>query len=167
MDIRIDDLTGAEVRALLEEHLEEMRAITPAGFVHALGVDALRGPAVTFWSAWEGGELAGCAALMELGPHAAEVKSMRTAARWRRRGVASLLLRHLIDEARARGYESLYLETGATEAFAGARALYARHGFETCEAFGSYAADGHSYFMRYRLRASPPSPGPAGQPASD
>jgi putative acetyltransferase len=152
MHIRLDDLTGPEVRALLEAHLADMHAISPPGSVHALDVDALRAPDVTFWSAWSDDELAGCAALRAIDEQTGEIKSMRTAPAWRRRGVAAALLEHLMGEARARGYTGLVLETGATEHFAPARALYTRYGFEKCDPFGEYLDHPHSFFMRRPLR---------------
>ncbi len=149
--IRVDDLSGDAVLHLLQEHLREMTDVTPPGHVHALDLDGLRAPDVTFWSAWEDDELVGCAALKHLGDDTGEIKSMHTAAAHRRRGVAALLVEHVVREARARGYHALFLETGATTSFAAARALYERHGFQECGPFGSYAPDGHSTFMRKRL----------------
>ena len=151
MDIRIDDLTGAAVTRLLSEHLEHMRAITPEGSVYAHDLSRLRSPDVTFWTAWNGAELLGCAALKELDRESGEVKSMRTTQEWRRRGVAEALLGHLVEEALRRGYTDLYLETGATQKFEAARTLYAKHGFEACGPFGEYGDDAHSFFMRRRL----------------
>jgi putative acetyltransferase len=151
LDIREDDLAGPEIRELLREHLADMRAITPEGSVHAFDLDRLRGPDVTFWSARDGGRVIGCAALRHLDATSGEIKSMRTDAAWKRRGVASALLRHLLQVARGRGYEQVFLETGATEAFAAARALYARHGFEATGPFSDYRNDPHSHFMRLGL----------------
>ena len=37
----VDDLAGPEIRALLDEHLENMRAISPPESVHALDLEAL------------------------------------------------------------------------------------------------------------------------------
>ncbi len=128
-----------------------MRRITPAGSVYALDLERLRSPDITFWSAWEADEIIGCAALKELDATSGEIKSMRTADAWRRRGVATALLLHVLSEAGRRGYALVYLETGATEAFASARAFYARHGFEACGRFGDYTDDPHSFFMSKRL----------------
>lgn len=153
LDIRPDDLTGDEIARFLFEHLANMRSITPEGSVYAHDVERLRAPDVTFWSAWEGAELVGCAALKELDPRSGEIKSMRTAEAWRRRGVGAALVRHIETEASSRGYTCLYLETGATDRFDAARALYAKHGFEPCGAFGDYRDDPHSFFMRKLLRS--------------
>ena len=151
LEIRLDDLRGAPVAALLREHLAEMHVHSPPESVHALDLDALRAPGISFWTAWEGEELLGCAALRALVGRAGEIKSMRTAARHRGRGVADALLRHVLDEARRRGYRRLSLETGSMAHFEPARRLYARHGFVPCGPFGDYVEDRHSLFMTRAL----------------
>ena len=151
MEIRVDELTGAEITALLEEHLANMHAITPLESVHALPVEGLRSPDVSFWSVWENGELLGCGALKELDRHHGEVKSMRTVAKHLRKGVARTLLDHIIDEATRRGYQRLSLETGAMAEFSPARELYARAGFTECAPFADYIEDPNSVFMTLSL----------------
>ena len=151
MQIREDDLTGTRITGFLREHLENMFEITPPESVHALGLDALRAPDITFWSVWEGDDLLGCGALKELDPENGEVKSMRTALAHRGKGVASRVLEHVLQEARRRGYERLYLETGAMPEFAPARALYLRYGFEVCGPFADYGDDPNSVFMTRRV----------------
>ncbi|WP_067547527.1 GNAT family N-acetyltransferase [Nocardia crassostreae] len=151
MRIVLDDLTGSEVIALLESHVAEMFEHSPEDSVHALDLEGLRKPEVTFWSVREGEELAGCGAVKELDPTHGEIKSMRTAANFRGQGVASLLLDHILDEARARGYERLSLETGAPEFFAPAVRLYERHGFTRCAPFADYVEDPYSIFMTRAL----------------
>ena len=147
MDIRLDDLRGPEIRALLEEHLENMRSISPPESVHALDLEALRRPEISFYTVWSGGELLGCGALKELDPRHGEIKSMRTANAHRRRGVARVVLTHLLREAERRGYERLSLETGSQAAFEPARSLYARFGFERCGPFEGYLEDPNSVFF--------------------
>jgi putative acetyltransferase len=147
MRIQADDLRGAQIQALLHEHLRSLRLLSPPGSVHALDLVALRRPQITFWTAWEGDELLGCGALKLLAPGHGDVKSMRTAAAHLRRGVARGLLAHIVDEARRRGLARLSLETGAGAAFEPAHALYASFGFERCEPFGDYRPDPHSVFM--------------------
>lgn len=151
MVIRVDDLGGPEVRGLLEEHLRNMRQISPPESVHALDLDALRRPEITFWTAWAGGELLGCGALKELDAGHGEIKSMRTAAAHRRRGVAAAILRHILAEARRRSYRRLSLETGSQPAFAPARQLYLAFGFAPCEPFAGYTADPNSTFLALDL----------------
>ena len=147
MDIRIDDLTGDAVARLLSEHHEEMHEHSPPESIHALDLDGLRAPDVTFWSAWVDGALAGCGALKELDSSHGEIKSMRTTYSHRRQGVAAKILQHILDEAASRSYTRLSLETGSMEAFAPARNLYERVGFEICGPFADYMSDPNSVFM--------------------
>jgi putative acetyltransferase len=147
MEIREDDLSGIETVRLLEGHLENMKQITPPESVHALGVEGLRSPEITVWSAWDGDVLLGCGALRALGPQSGEIKAMRTDEAHRRKGVGSRILEHMIGEARRRGYRRLYLETGAMPEFAAGRALYTRYGFESRGPFGDYKDDPNSVFM--------------------
>ncbi len=151
MNIRIDDLTNTKVHALLQEHLDDMYATSPPESVHALDLTALRKPNITFWSAWLDDELLGCGALKQLSANMGEIKSMRTANQFRRRGIAAAVLRHIIQEASQRGYQRLYLETGSMAFFEPARQLYLRHGFETCGPFEGYVEDPNSVFMTMKL----------------
>ena len=160
VDLRIceDDVTDARVVTLLGEHLSDMRQITPPESVHALDVGDLRATEVTFWSGWQGDDLVGCGALKQLDSRHGEIKSMRTSAGHRRKGIAAQILEYIIEEGRRRGYHSLSLETGATKAFEPARSLYARYGFEPCGPFGEYGNDPHSVFMTKALVGSAPTP---------
>lgn len=151
MSIGPDDPLRPDVLALLEEHLRDMYATSPAESVHALDAVALVAPTMTFWTLREDGVVLGAAALKEIDPTHGEIKSMRTAATARRRGVAGRLLDHLISEAVARGYLRLSLETGTQEFFAPARALYLSRGFEPCGPFEGYVEDPHSAFFSRRL----------------
>jgi putative acetyltransferase len=128
-----------------------MHLHSPPESVHALDLEGLRAADVTFWSVWDGDALVGCGALKELAPDHGELKSMRTAASHLRRGVAAAVLEHIVGVARGRGYRRLSLETGSAEAFAPARALYARFGFQFCGPFGDYGDDPHSVFMTRTL----------------
>lgn len=152
MHIEIDDLRRPEIHALLNEHLSNMYELSPPESVHALDLDALRQPDITFWSAWEGSQLLGIGALKQLGPKHGEIKSMRTPASQRRRGAGRALLAHIIDVARARGYGRLSLETGSMEAFKPAQRLYQSHGFDYCGPFEGYIEDPHSTFMTLELK---------------
>ena len=147
MLIRLDDLSGPEVRALLEEHLQSMHTLSPPESVHALDLSALRSPDITFWTVWSQNQLLGCGALKALSAKHGEVKSMRTATTHRRRGVARAMLSHIIGEATARQYERLSLETGSMQAFEPAQKLYAGFGFEYCGPFADYIEDPNSVFM--------------------
>ena len=151
MKIVIDDLKGPEIAALLEEHLRDMEIHSPPESRHALNLDGLRKPDVSFWSAWENGQLVGCGALKKLDLHHAEIKSMRTATAHLRKGVATQMLEHILNEARKGGYRRISLETGAMDAFQPARALYSRFGFTYCEPFAEYSEDRNSVFMTRQL----------------
>ena len=142
-----DDLSDPKVHALLNTHLSAMYATSPPESVHALDLGELRSPDVTLWTAWDGDDLMGCAALKALDDTHGEVKSMRTARAYLRQGVASAILRHIIAEARRRGYTRLSLETGSMDFFAPAHQLYRSFGFTTCEPFGAYKPDPNSTFM--------------------
>jgi putative acetyltransferase len=147
MKIIVDDLSGPQVAAFLDAHIEEMRSITPPESKHALDLDGLRRPEITFWSVMDGDALVGCGAIKRLDAGHAEVKSMRTAPVRKRSGVASLLLAHIITEAKRMGCSRLSLETGATEFFLPARRLYEKFGFEYCDPFADYKPDPNSAFM--------------------
>ena len=138
MQIRVDDLAGAEIRTLLAEHLDNMRRLSAPESVHALDLRALLKPEITFWTVWSGSELLGCGALKEMTSTHGEVKSMRTASAHRRKGVGRAMLQHIIAEARRRCYARLSLETGSTEQFAAANRLYEKNGFERSGPFGDY-----------------------------
>jgi len=151
MRIALDDLSGPEIARFLDEHVQQMRSISPPESVHALDLDALRKPEITFWSIRDGDALVGCGAIKRLDAGHAEVKSMRTTSARKRSGIASLLLEHIITEAKHRGFARLSLETGAEEFFLPARKLYEKFGFDYCEPFADYKPDPHSVFMTRKL----------------
>jgi putative acetyltransferase len=183
VNVSPDSPARDDVLRLLDEHLTDMFATSPAESVHALDHTALLAPTITFWTARDDdGTLLGCCALSRLdgsdgadgadgadGPDGAygEIKSMRTAGPARGRGVASALLDAVLAEARRREYPRVSLETGAEDYFAPARRLYARHGFVECGPFGAYVLDPHSVFMTLELPAGRPDerPATAGAPA--
>ncbi|GAA3151811.1 GNAT family N-acetyltransferase [Streptomyces rameus] len=147
MNISVDDLSGSEIIDFLDAHVKEMRSITPLESKHALDLEGLRKPEVTFWTIKDGEALVGCGAIKRLDADHAEIKSMRTDPSRKRSGIASKLLAHIIAEARLMGYSRLSLETGATDFFAPARALYEKFGFEYCAPFADYKEDPNSAFM--------------------
>lgn len=154
MDIVENDLTGYEIVKLLEEHLQDMYATSPAESVHALDIEALKHPSITFWSAHIDGQLVGCVALKEHNKQLAEIKSMRTATYARKQGVASQLLKHVIGIAKQRKYSELSLETGSMTFFQPARNLYQNYGFSYCSPFADYQPDPNSKFMTLSLVSS-------------
>lgn len=147
MEIRTGGLDHPAVVSLLQEHLQGMAQLSPPESIHALDIDGLRQPQITFWSAWKGDELMGCGALKQLDAAHGEIKSMRTASRHLRKGVAATMLEHILDEAQRRAYTQVSLETGAMQGFEPARALYARYGFRSCGPFADYTDDPNSVFM--------------------
>jgi len=151
MEIRLDNLRSPEVIGLLNEHLHSMAQHSPPESVHALDLDGLRQPEVSFWSAWDGVELLGCGAIKQLDATHGEIKSMRTASAHLRKGVAAALLQHIMVESGKRRYRRLSLETGSAPAFAPARSMYTRFGFVPCEPFADYVPDPHSVFMTRTL----------------
>ncbi len=154
MRIEVDDLSRAEIHALLEEHVRNMRAISPPESVHALDLDRLRTPDITFWSVWDDGTLLGCGALKELDSLHGEIKSMRTPDALRGRGAARAMLAHIIRVAQWRGYTRLSLETGAQAPFKAAHTLYESAGFVRCGPFGDYTDDPNSVYMTRAIDAT-------------
>ncbi|GAA4162076.1 GNAT family N-acetyltransferase [Gryllotalpicola daejeonensis] len=153
MIIAVDDPKAVDVLELLAEHLRDMHATSPAESVHALDPNALAHPSITFWSARDAqtDELLGVGALKQHDDALGELKSMRTSAAARGRGVASAVLGAILAEARRRGIRELKLETGTEDYFAPARALYAKHGFVSCAPFADYTDDPHSAYFALAL----------------
>ena len=149
--IELDDLSRVAVLGLLEEHLRNMYELSPPEKVFAFDASKLKAPGVTFWTAWNGESLLGCAALKEISATEGEIKSMRTPTSLRKTGAGRALLNHIIDVARSRGYHALYLETGCHPAFLPAQTLYRSAGFAVCGPFGTYRENGNSVFMSLRL----------------
>ncbi len=149
MDVQIieDDLSGEAIRALVALHLSGMHAHSPACKIHALPVERLRQPGVTFYSAWAGDDLAGMGAIRELDASHGELKSMRVAPAWLGKGIGEAVRMHLLDAARTRGYSRVSLETGRGPAFEPAIGLYRKHGFVNCDAFADYVLDDFSQCM--------------------
>ncbi|MCE2841580.1 MAG: GNAT family N-acetyltransferase [Novosphingobium sp.] len=146
-----DDLTGPEIAALLRLHLDEMHQRSPPESVHAMPIERLRQPDVTFFSAWDGARLAACGAIKHLADDHGELKSMRAHPDYRGQGAGKAILLHLLGEAQARGYGRVSLETGRPEPFLPARRLYERHGFTECPPFADYTEDPFSICMTKTL----------------
>lgn len=144
----------SDLRRLVMDHFEEMIATSAPETSHALQVDRLEQADITLFSVRKDDVLLACGALKELDSHTGEVKTMRTVAEARGLGIGGLMLDHLISVARARGYDTVYLETGSEDFFGPARAMYAGRGFHHCGPFGDYQVDPHSVFMSLRLADS-------------
>jgi putative acetyltransferase len=147
-----DDLSGEAIRALVALHLSGMQANSPACKVHALPVEKLRQPDVTFYSAWVGKSLAGMGAIRQIDSGHGELKSMRVASDWLGKKIGEAMLLHLLAEARHRGYTRVSLETGRGPAFEPALGLYRKHGFVNCEAFADYVLDDFSQCLTLQLK---------------
>lgn len=146
-DIRPGDFADPRVRALLEHHYAENRAVSPPESCHVLDYSAMQVPEIRFFTLWEGEDLLGMGALKQIDAEVGEVKAMRTIPDAKRRGVGSAVVRRVMEEARALGLKRLYLETGSFEYFRPARELYLRHGFTECPPFAGYKPDPNSTFM--------------------
>ena len=145
--ISIDDPRAPDVGAMLDRHLAFNNAHSPPEDVHALDVDGLLDPSVTFFSVRRNGELLGVGALKQIDTLRAELKSMHVAETARGGGIGRALVEHLIAVARQRGLRRVSLETGSMAAFAPARALYASAGFRPCGPFDPYLPSPNSAFM--------------------
>jgi putative acetyltransferase len=144
---RTDDLSGVATQALIERHLHGMHENSPPESVHALDLDKLRQPGVTFWSGWDGDQIAVMGALKRIDVVRGEIKSMRVADAYLGKGAGRAMLEHVMREARAMGMTSLWLETGSTAAFQPALKLYESAGFTRCGPFEGYVDDPFSVFM--------------------
>ncbi len=151
MHVALDDPRRSDVVALLEAHLAFAAATSPPEDVHALDLDGLLAPTVSFYSLRDDGVLLAIGALQQVDAWHVEVKSMHTPSAFRGRGFARVMLDHLVAEARARGCARISLETGSVAEFAPARALYVAAGFVACEPFASYLPSPHSTFMTREL----------------
>ncbi|SRR5258708_29375135 len=146
-----NDLESLDVQYLVELHYAELRSISPPEACHVLPAVSLSDPAVTVWSAREAGALVGVGALKQLTHDHGEVKSMRTASAALGRGIGRAMLRHIIAEARSRGYKRLSLESGNTEPFKAALRLYASEGFRPWGPFADYNDTQFSSFLTRNL----------------
>ncbi len=151
MHIKIDDLQGPEIHALLQEHVRNLALHSPPESCHALDINALRHSDITFWTAWSdqssSAQLLGCGAIKQLDAQHAELKSMRTDAAHLQKGVAQAILSHILQVAKQRGYKRISLETGSVQAFVPALSLYAKNGFVKCGPFANYVLDPFSVYM--------------------
>jgi putative acetyltransferase len=149
--IAADDPRREDVRRLLATHLEFANAQSEPEDVHALDVDGLTDPSVSFFSARdEDGRLLAVGALKVLEGRHGELKSMHTTSAARGLGIGAAMVERLVVEAGSRGLDRVSLETGTMAAFAPARRLYERAGFEECEPFGDYRPSRASTFMTRR-----------------
>ena len=151
LTIVLDDLTDPRIAEFLEAHIADMRATSPPESKHALDLDGLRQPDISFWTGWSDDELVVCGALKQLSHTHGEIKSMRTDATRRKAGFGRKMLEHIINEAHARQYQRLSLETGSMAFFYPAHRLYRDYGFRESPPFADYVLDDNSIFMTLEL----------------
>lgn len=149
LEITEEDPRTPDVAGLLGQHLDYARQHTPPQDIHALDAAGLDEAGVTFFAARADGRLLGVGALLELDPTHGEIKSMHTVTAARGRGVGRAMVGHLIGVAEERGYQRVSLETGRSEGFRAARALYRSVGFEESDPFADYGPS--SYCMTLEL----------------
>ncbi|WP_395343741.1 GNAT family N-acetyltransferase [Ningiella sp. W23] len=147
MKIKLDDLSDPRIEAFLAAHIDDMQAVSPPESKHALDMESLKAPNISFWTLWDDNELVGCGAVMQLSDEIGEIKSMRISETQRGKGYAQALLNQIIDFAKQSGLKRLSLETGSMDFFEPARKLYLKFGFDYCEPFGNYVKDDNSVFM--------------------
>jgi ribosomal protein S18 acetylase RimI-like enzyme len=94
---------------------------------------------------WVAGTL-GCAGLRRLSPEAGEMKRLYVRPEGRGRGLARLLVEAVMEEARARGYQALRLDT--LESMTAAKALYLSMGFRQIERYNETPGSGTLFFER-------------------
>ena len=95
--------------------------------------------------------MVGCGAIKQLDKNHAEIKSMRVASSHKGKGIASMLLQHILNEAKRQGYSRVSLETGSMPFFEPAHKLYAKFDFRQCTPFSTYKEDPNSIFMTKKL----------------
>ena len=137
-----------QATALLKASHALMQSLFPPEDNFYLEIDELTAPHIRFFIARESDTTRGTGALAIKDGYG-EVKSMFVDEAARGRGIADALLRRIEDEARAENLPWLKLETG--EVLHAAHALYTRHGFTACGAFGDYIDAKSSIFMEKRL----------------
>lgn len=149
LEISAADLDAPDFIALINTHAELMLELSPPGSCHFLPIDGLKKPDITVWQLHDGPELVGSGALQHRSATHGEIKSMHTLSEHRGKGLAQVMLDHILQEARDRGYTRLSLETGSSPGFTAALRLYERNGFTVCGPFAEYVEDPHSVFMTH------------------
>ena len=89
-----------EVNNLLLNHFKELKSVSPEGSAHVLDIPGLMDSSIKFWSIWENNFLVGCGAIKFLSPTHGEIKSIRVANDFRKKGYGEKILKHLIDRAK-------------------------------------------------------------------
>ena len=137
----------ADLDLLFQRHHEFCHADTPPESIHMMDRAALDAAGVALFVLRDGDRPMAMGAIKRLGPDHGEIKSMHVLDEARGRGLARLMVDHLIVKGCEMGLTRLSLETGAQPSFAPARALYTAAGFAETAPFGDYRADPMSVFM--------------------
>ena len=138
---------NSEVNDLLNKHFLELRSVSPAGSTHVLDIDGLKDQSIKFWSLWENDELIGCGALKFLDDNHGEFKSIRIADKFRKNGLGTKIIDHLINEAKKLNIKKISVETGSGDFFLPARKLFKKCGFASCKPFAHYKKDPNSCYF--------------------
>lgn len=149
--ITLEHPVQEDLALLHARHTAAMHADTPPESIHMLPADALAAPGIRFYVMREDSMPVGMGAIKRHDATMAEIKSMHVLMELRGRGLARMMLGHLITEAREQGFLRLSLETGTQDSFWAARTLYRSSGFEECEPFADYRLDPNSVYMTLRL----------------
>ena len=140
-----------EVNKLLISHFIELSSVSPVDRGHVLDIPGLKNPSIKFWSLWENNQLIGCGALKFLDKEHGELKSIRVADNFRRKGNGFKVINHLISEAKKLNIKKISLETGTGNFFTPARKLFDKCGFKVCEPFAHYKKDPNACYMSLLL----------------
>ena len=140
-----------EVNKLLISHFIELSSVSPVDRGHVLDIPGLKNPSIKFWSLWENNQLIGCGALKFLDKEHGELKSIRVADSFRRKGNGFKVISHLISEAKKLNIKKISLETGTGNFFTPARKLFDKCGFKVCEPFAHYKKDPDACYMSLLL----------------
>ena len=150
MEIRSSDLSETQVIALLELHHGEMTQFSPPGTCHVLDLSGLKVPEVEVFAAWDGDKLLSIGALKSHEGFA-EIKSMRAHPDARGTGAGRAMLSHLLETAKAHGFNTVKLETGSGPVFEAALGLYKSVGFAPCGSFAGYTPGEFNQLFELKL----------------
>ena len=142
---------NSEVNELLINHFIELSSVSPVDRGHVLDIPGLKNPSIKFWSLWENDQLIGCGALKFLDKEHGELKSIRVADSFRRKGNGFKVINHLINEAKELNIKKISLETGTGNFFTPARKLFDKCGFKVCKPFAHYKKDPNACYMSLLL----------------
>ena len=142
-----NNFDNPEVNELLTKHFIELRSVSPEGSTHVLDIPGLKEKGIKFWSLWDEKKLIGCGALKFINEEHGEFKSIRIHDDFRKKGLGTEVINHLINEAKKLKIKRLSIETGAGDFFIPARKLFKKAGFTPCKPFAHYKEDANSVYL--------------------